>query len=308
MESIKISLDPISREDDVLRVLTFNVGLLRVKWFGRTVFASPPFVTERFTMLLTVLPEFIERHKIDIVALQEIYEQGQVKALLQAVQAQLPHHARVNNQKNIQFHNGLLFLSRTPIDETTLVKHAQASALERTFACKSCLAIRVSTHIGKIALANLHTTAGGGVDPEAGGVDSVRQSELEEAMELCDQAQADGYASAIIGDLNCGPEASAPNYDYVVQSRGYADVVAPFAAEVGATWDQANPLNNLAVFANCPPQRIDHLCFHKDAPFAARRVSKVFTDASVSVIKKKKPLAVTLSDHFGLLIDVVARK
>ena len=38
-----------------------------------------------------------------------------------------------------QFHNGLLILSRVPIDAQVLKKHARSSALERMFASKSCL-------------------------------------------------------------------------------------------------------------------------------------------------------------------------
>ena len=37
-----------------------------------------------------------------------------------AVASELPYHARGKNHKVHQFHNGLLFLSRTPIDEYEL--------------------------------------------------------------------------------------------------------------------------------------------------------------------------------------------
>ena len=57
-----------------------------------------------------------------------------------------------------------------------------------------------------------------------------------QAMALCERARADGYAPAIIGDLNMGPEASKPNYDFLLHA-GYRDAVAPFATSVGCTWD-----------------------------------------------------------------------
>ena len=48
-----------------------------------------------------------------------------------------------------------------------------------------------------------------------------------------------------------------------MSDRGYDDVVLPFAEEVGCTWDPKSPLNNLQVFAECPPQRIDHFFFKR---------------------------------------------
>ena len=285
--------------------MTFNLGLLRIKLLGKTVFSSPPFVPERFDVILKRLPALLAAQEVDVCALQEIYEPEHVSALLQAVKREMPYHARGDNNGRLQFHNGLLFLSRTPIEASALVKHSQSSALERWFGCKSCLGVRLHTHLGKIALVNLHTTAGGGVDPASGGVDSVRQSELEEGMALCERARADGYASAIIGDLNMSPEASRPNYDFLL-TAGYRDAVEPFAKSVGCTWDPTSPLNNLPVFAGSPPQRIDHLFLHKEAGVAAQKVEKLFVDACVDVPAPPGQAArVPLSDHYALVVDVV---
>ena len=82
-------------------------------------------------------------------------------------------------------------------------------------------------------------------------MDTVRQSELDEAVQLCAQAASEGYVGAIVGDLNCGPEASAGNYEHL-KKVGFADALERF--DLGCTWDQASPLNNLPVFKGCPSQ------------------------------------------------------
>ena len=282
-----------------LKLLTFNLGLLRLRMLGMTTFGSPPYTEERFQHI----PDAIKACGADVIALQEIYEKVHVAALLKHVGSLYPYVARADNNKGVQFHNGLMFLSKYPIDSFSLKKHTHASALEKWFGCKSCLSCNISTPLGPLCLVNMHTTAGGGVDPEKADVDTVRESELAEAMQLADEAAAAGYTAAIIGDLNMGPEASAGNYRYMT-SKGYDDAVLPFAEAVGCTWDPTSPLNNMQVFADCPPQRIDHFFFKQGGKFKARAAEKLFTDAPVSAGPKKAPKMVPLSDHYGLMITV----
>ena len=63
-----------------LKICSFNLGLLRVKVFGLTAKASPPYVAERFKQI----PAALCRSGADIVFLQEIYEEAHVEALLAA--------------------------------------------------------------------------------------------------------------------------------------------------------------------------------------------------------------------------------
>ena len=102
-----------------------------------------------------------------------------------------------------------------------------------------------------------------------------------------------------------GPESSAGNYRYM-GTRGYDDAVLPFAEAVGCTWDPKSPLNNLQVFAECPPQRIDHLFLKRGGALQVTAVDKVFTDSPVSTGSKKAPKMVPLSDHYGLVITLRA--
>lgn len=108
-------------------------------------------------------------------------------------------------------------------------------------------------------------------------------------------------------DLNCGPEASAGNYRYMLE-RGYEDAVAPFAEAVGPTWDPTSTLNNLKVFADCPAQRIDHLFLRGGGRFALEAVEKVFTEPIVTVGSGRGQKRVHLSDHYGLVMTLVPVK
>jgi endonuclease/exonuclease/phosphatase family metal-dependent hydrolase len=141
-----------------LKICSFNLGLLRVKVFGLTAKASPPYVAERFKQI----PAALCRSGADIVFLQEIYEDAHVEALLAAARAAgYEHHARADTRSGRsrwrQFHNGLLVLSKLPIDAFECIKHAQSSSLERAFGCKSCLLTRITTPVGKLCFVNMHS-------------------------------------------------------------------------------------------------------------------------------------------------------
>jgi hypothetical protein len=129
-----------------LRALMYNCGLLRLKLFGfgPILFANPPFADERFAHLAKALLD----SNADVIALQEIYEKGHVKALLLAVKETYPYHARQNNNKNsvhFQFHNGLLFLSKYPITRHETIKHRKSDPVESWLACKSFQCVEVET-------------------------------------------------------------------------------------------------------------------------------------------------------------------
>lgn len=282
-----------------LRLLTFNLGLLRLRLqvygYGVTLFASPPFVEER----LPHIKKQIADQDADIIALQEIYEPEHVSELLDAVKEKYKYHARYDNQRCWQYHCGLMFLSKYPIRDSGIVKHEDSSFMESWFGCKSALWVHVATPLGKLCLINLHTTAGGGSNTESQDVDDVRESELREAIEI-GRRETD-CKTMIVGDFNCGPEASAGNYRCMMQ-YDYEDAALPWAQEIGCTWDSANPLNNLEVFKDSGPQRIDHFMVHKSAGLTAVAAKKVFTDAEVGVEDKEGQKLVPLSDHYGLLM------
>ena len=155
-----------------------------------------------------------------------------------------------------------MFLSKFEISDVDLEMHAQMAGVERMLGSKAVLAVRVSTPVGQLYLMNLHTTAGGGLSPEA--VDAVRESELQEAVDMGTAALGEGYIPIILGDMNMGPVVSKPNYDFVM-SQGYFDAVTQCVTEEQQplmTWDPANPLNAVGPHKDCPPQWVDHFFVH----------------------------------------------
>jgi len=289
----------MANTNEEVRLLTFNLGLLRFRACCCTIFESPPFVEDR----LVPICEALAASDAHIIAVQEIYEPDHVDLLLETVKGTFPYHARYDNQRCWQFHSGLLFLSRFPITDSSVFKHAESSGLEQMFGCKSCLTMQVGTPLGDLFLANLHTTAGGGSDTESGDTDSARQSELEEAMQACQQAMQKGCKAMIVGDFNCGPEASVGNYEFM--KRDYVDAVLPFVSEQMVTWDCNNPLNNMPVFADCPAQRIDHFFIHKEVQLKASSAQLKFSEATVPVADRAGQKRVCLSDHYGVQVSLV---
>jgi hypothetical protein len=76
----------------------------------------------------------------------------------------------------------------------------------------------------------------------------VREDELKQAIECCREAESRGLVGVILGDLNCGPEASSSNFHYCLNA-GYRDTyleaVESKCLEDGPifTWDPVNMLN-----------------------------------------------------------------
>ncbi|KAJ1443391.1 hypothetical protein B484DRAFT_16575 [Ochromonadaceae sp. CCMP2298] len=106
---------------------------------------------------------------------------------------------------------------------------------------------------------NMHTTAGGEADPEHPDADTDREDELRQAFDLCQTADRAGSVGIIVGDLNCGPQASPGNFHYIL-NRGFRDTWAE--AQAGGlsegpeyTWDPANYLNAIGPHRGCPGQR-----------------------------------------------------
>ena len=83
---------------DTLVVLTWNVGLMRIKMCGKTVFSNPPFVQERAQH---IAPSILS-HKADVVALQECYEVEHVDMLVDALSSQYPFNAHVECNKTFK--------------------------------------------------------------------------------------------------------------------------------------------------------------------------------------------------------------
>lgn len=294
-----------------LTVLSYNVGLLQFKLLGFEVFANPPHALERLPCILKALQA---QHDVDILCIQECYSKTHVKAIRKALKDILPHYAHHTSSgfSPLKFDNGLLILSKYPISDVVLDPYKKVSSLESWMANKSSLACSVAApHFQKkIRVINLHTTAGGTAHPEDPDVDVDREDELKQCLALAKTAEEDGQLPMIVGDFNCGPEASASNYNFMIKNN-YWDTFQAFkdahpeadTGGVDVTWDPKNYLNEIGPHAHCPGQRCDHLMlpkhFENEVEITSGKI--VFTEANVPIGKGKLS---TLSDHYGLKVSM----
>lgn len=206
----------MSEVSNTFSLLTYNVGLLRLRLCCCCceVFANPPYAIQR----LPHIPGALKSANADVIAIQECYEESHARFITQSLKDIYPYNARENSGGCVKFHNGLLFLSKYPIEESELRPYKKVAALERYLATKSSLVVKTRIPgIGKVTFVNMHTTAGGTTDPEHPDSDLDRQDELLDSINVCsalggnqnsDPGAADPEVGIIIGDLNCGPEAS----------------------------------------------------------------------------------------------------
>ncbi|RYG63000.1 hypothetical protein EON64_16800, partial [archaeon] len=287
-----------------LRVLSYNVGLLSFKLCGCCeVFANPPYKNQRMPYILKNFSDMAP--DLDIICIQECYDDRDADCIYDSVKGYLPFMARggTQGQNCLQFHNGLAIFSRFAISNVRIDKLKDVASLERYLASKANLVCDVTVPgAGIYTIVAMHTTAGGATHPEHGDVDVDRESELIQAWERCEQSLTEGNQAIILGDLNCGPEASAANYNFIL-NKGFRDTYleAPSPVSPAFTWDPANYLNKIGPHAECPGQRCDHLLVHETAPWKVKHVKVVFTEEVVPVTGK---IMSTMSDHYGLLVHL----
>jgi len=301
---------------DRFTFVTYNVGLLRYRMcFGMvTVFANPPHVEERLAMQ----PQALRQFPADVLALQECYEEAHAQFLCTQLADLYPYHARFESGGCIKFHNGLLVLSKHPIVHSELQSLDRVASLERHMATKSNLIVDLDVGNNVIwRIVNTHTTAGGTVDPENPDTDQDREDELKQAADSAaainnkSNSNNPNNVGIIIGDLNCGPEASPDNFNYILQKRHFRDTYQE-AADGGTllttspqyTWDPKNYLNQLGPHKDCPGQRCDHVLLPMEGmkDWQVKQVQLILEEPVVDIGKDKAKC--TLSDHYGLLVSI----
>lgn len=292
-----------------LSILTYNVGLLDCHIFGVRVFSNPPYSKDR----LPLIPNALRSTNADIVCLQECYDECHYKKIVDNLHDVYPFTARQRSGDSVKLHNGLIILSKYPIQDSYLIRYEDASFLESCFATKSSLLaiIRVPHIPLPICVVNIHTTAGGSAHPESPNSDICRERELKQSIDSVHKHFEMGKClTLLVGDFNCGKEASYGNYKYVLDN-GFIDLVDEYHIKENIptnnaiTWDPKNLLNKSGPHATSPPQRIDHIlrCQHSEwNNWIVSKVRILFTEevAYVKTLNKK----CSLSDHYGLLLEL----
>jgi endonuclease/exonuclease/phosphatase family metal-dependent hydrolase len=291
-----------------IRILTYNVGLLEFSMFGVVVFSNPPYAQKR----LPFIPIAIRRENADIVCIQECYEDSHARYLINELRDLYPFYAR-ECASGVRIHNGLLIFSKWKISRSKFVNYEKLSIVESMVVNKGFLEASIDVPgLGYVTIANAHTTAGGEVDPHCTTTENWREAELLQCIHSLRLAEAAGHHVMLAGDLNCGPEASAGNYEFVLQ-QGFRDLFLDVPQTTKLlddmySWHPKNFLNMHGPHSHTPPQRIDHVMVSsKDEVFMSWSVEDariVFTEEIVP-LRLSSRLSSTISDHYGVCIDLV---
>ncbi|MGR7025675.1 endonuclease/exonuclease/phosphatase family protein [Geodermatophilus sp. URMC 62] len=281
-----------------MRVLTFNVALL-VRQIGPYTINEVPYREER-------LPAII--HKIrasgaDVVCLQEVFRREHVAALLGSLSDLYPHVARHDNKAWVGLGHGLLLLSRYPISASAFTEFSASPPRERLVIRRGFLIATLEPPLlaGRaLHVANLHTTSGGSFGTEAPIANRFRDRQLRQVHQA---VLGRGGPALVCGDYNAGPEASAENYERMLE-LGYADILGSDRSVGKGEWTTWHPDNALVAgsgFDNSPPQRIDHILLNSEA-------SQLLTLTDAQLLNGEQVLsidgkALTASDHAGVLLE-----
>jgi endonuclease/exonuclease/phosphatase family metal-dependent hydrolase len=301
---------------NIMRILTLNVGLLDYNCCGVTCFSNPPYSKQRFPYLAAD----IATSNPDILAIQECYSVDHANELYDQLKHILPHRVRMDSQKwgILNLHNGMMILSKYPVQNSKLISHKNVACVEDWFGDKSTLVavLNVPTY-GPLHVINVHPTAGG-ADPESAKADANREITLREILDYYNHAtNVLGHGAMIVGDLNCGPDVSPQNFSYIMDNGGLRDTFeeAVFDNKVPSdqrhSWDSRNLLNLTGPHAHTEPQRIDHILLSKnDSRFGKVTYAEIaFTEKKVTVpakhpVTKEFPAQSSISDHYGVIVEV----
>lgn len=315
---VKVRVEDVILESEgpvgTLKLLTYNVGLNSVTMCGLSVFGNPPYGKER----LQYQQEALLKSGADIIALQECFFEKDIQALRQALKDVYPHaawerktHCCLQNcfsgisNSTFPFSNGLVLFSKYPIISFELEVLKGQSFIEWAVKpiCNMNAIVEVPS-VGKVVVVNMHTTIN--IPAKATGevAERMREGNLQQALAFCQLA---GGPAVIMGDYNCGPEASKGNYEFM-SANGYRDAFLDDAEAVGRrfryTWDPQNYLNRIGPHSSAAPQRIDHVFL---SPAMAQACDNARTSAEIVLTEEVVPVGdkmATLSDHYGLLVTL----
>lgn len=286
-----------------MTIITFNAGLLRLSLLGYKVFEPTSYLNER----LAALPAVLIDSNADIIALQEVYFKDHQDYLKRMLRPYYPNHFVYNNRTYFNLHNnGLMIFSKIPILTSNFTLFSKSPFDEKVLFGRGILAATILIDkLGKVTLFNIHTTVGGAFNhPESNKTNKLRAAQILQAIRLS-QESLDSIPM-LLGDFNAGPEVSEINYRKLLEND-FVDVfeycrrTSKQKNVLQVTWHPENPLNKNGLFANSPPQRIDHV-------FVPSKFIKLFNNIDAQIIFNE-PLVniqhqqkLTLSDHYGLKV------
>lgn len=281
-----------------IKVASYNTGLIRAQIFGRTLFEFSPHVEFRSKHISSTIAAL----NPDIICLQEVFSRRHLNLIIRSLANTHPHWYAPISLRPKLFGSGLALFSRFPILQSNSRWFKSQLFEEAVFAPKAYMTVTIDTGTqGLVEIVNCHTTAGGSKHhPESSTADGCRQLQIEEMVNFSSERDLSVAHSLLIGDLNCGPEASVKNYKYLI-SRGFTDLVVSALGDSPApvTWDPLNPLNVSSPHKTSPPQRIDHILAISRSKLLAADYRTIGREPTVQISLEK---GCTPSDHYGVMV------
>lgn len=296
-----------------LRVLTYNLGLLRV--FGSDFV---PAVRERAAAAPREIARFAGAQSPDLIVLQEAWKNSQAKAITEALAPLGYEVVRPKGCTLVGKEGGLLVAVRKPLRVVSwsfapFGKSTFVDSLARKGVLQATLENPAAGGV-RFTLLATHTVA---LDTDQGTpVDEKQVAALKvqaiRILSLLEQASAGGSLPALlVGDFNVGPRYADASYRLIADAPGIGEAGAAAApGQAFVTWDPSNPLVHFGGYPNEPAAKIDHVFFRSGtaARWTAVKAAVVFTAPvdGLSFVPSRgaEPVPTPLSDHYGFLVDL----
>jgi len=301
-----------------LTAVTYNLGLLRVLGSDYV-----PAVEERAARAPEALERFAREAPPDILLLQEVWRDRDVRAIESALALLGYSFVRPAARSIIGLTSGLLLAVKAPLHVSDWrFRRFRRSAGAEVLSSKGVLQATLETPEEgglRLALVGTHTVA---LDTD-NGIPTVSaqlrafSAQAEDILRAADERSRHGELPLLIlGDLNVGPSYADEAYRLIAAAEGITDVGDELhPGDPLVTWDPANPLVRYGEYPNEPPAAIDHILYRDGTTqgWRALEAGRVF-DApapglAVTFAGAAGALPTPLSDHYGLMtrLELTAR-
>lgn len=267
-----------------LKVVTFNLGLMRIHAWGCTIFENPPMVAARSRPAVYRVRDLCG--DADVVCIQECYEAQHRQFLRDAM---VYHGHAAYSHDATWLNSGLMVFSKHPIIKSKRIPHAKCCAYERVLGDRAMLLASIQTAAGRVSVVNVHLSSG--ADPSSRVMTDIRAQQIADVDRLIRQLPRDDHV-IVAGDFNFSPKVSPENYAQM-SDLGLRDVwnhTPHPEGDEGITWDLLNPLN----YRKAECGETSHRC---DQIWVGRRIRPVWC----AVIDKNRPV----SDHYGVAATLI---
>lgn len=217
--------------------------------------------------------------------MQEVYHIKHKKFLLNSLKDTYPYIYFSHHSFRFSLESGLVIISKEKLENVSFHQFKHKCLEEKLFAQAGFASFVKENSL----YVNVHLTAGGLSGPESKKTEIIRAFQIEELLEYIGSFNL--KTKFIIGDLNCGPDVSIDNF-LLFLNNGFNQ-----SSNTIYTWDPENILNKNGIHSHCPKQSIDHILIKGVDNF---KTEILFNKPEIKV----KNSLVTLSDHYGIILDL----